>query len=444
MIGMTVQGVTNIITGIFLGRVLGQEALAAVLYATPFQVITIACGTLVGLGAAAQVSLRLGRKSHEGAEEVVGNALILMLLISSIEIALQLIFLTPLLQLSGAKGAVLDMAWTYTFMTVASSLFANLGFGFNNIIRAEGNPRAAMRSMLLIAIVSVLLNWLFIVKLNWGAFGAGLSVALANFSLAIWVLWFFTTKHSLLKFRWKTFRLRKRTVLPILGIGAAPCVMQVTACVQAAVLNYQLSFYGGNDAMALMSVIIRVSLVVFMIITGLSQGAQPIIGYNYGAQQWLRVRQALWGGIVGATAVAVLGFLIIMVFPREVMSIFMAEKDARLLNSGVPAIRLCLIMMATSGYQIVCVSYFQAIGRPRTSICLTIMRRLLFLTPLLIILPRFWSVQGIWSAYAIADGAAAVVIAVIIAWEMGRLTIQPEPKEISSEKTLVQLPEELY
>ena len=444
MIGMAVQGVTNIITGIFLGRVLGPDAMAAVQYATPFQVITIAFGTLVGVGSAALVSLRLGKKSHQDAEETMGNALILTLLICSIEIILQLIFLAPLLRLSGAQGAVFDMAWTYTFITVASSIFANLGFGFNNIIRAEGNPRVAMNSVITVALSSVALNWLFIVWLQWGAVGAGLSVAISNLILAVWVMGFFFTKKSLLRFHWNTLRLRKRTVLPILRIGLAPWTMQATACIQAAVLNYQLSHFGGQDAVAIMGVVIRISLIVFMLITGLSQGAQPIIGYNYGAEQWGRVRQAFGGAIVGATVISTIGFAIIMLFPHAVMSIFLTEEHQHLLNEGVPALRICLLMMATSGYQIVSVSYFQAIGRPGFSICLTIMRRLGFLTPLLLILPHFWSITGCWSAYAIADGAAAIVIAILIAWEMGRLTVQPKSQELDSEKTLINISEDLY
>ncbi len=444
IIGMMVQGLTNILSGIFLGQVLGFEAMAAVQYAMPFQLITVAFGTLVGIGACALVSLRLGQKSHQGAEEVLGNALTLILLISTTEIILQLIFLTPLLEMSGASGKVLEMAWIYTFITVAGSIFANLGFGFNNILRAEGNPHQAMVSMFVVAFMSVFLNWLFIVWLRWGAIGAGLAVVIAQFCLCVWVLWFFTTKKSLLKFHWSTLKLKSRTVLPILRIGLSPCIMQIAACVQAAVLNFQLSHFGGEDAMAIMSVIIRVSLVVFMAMTGLSQGAQPIIGYNYGAQQWRRVRQTLGGSIVFATILSTLGFIIIELFPGAVMRLFTPSKDMHLIPQAIPAIRLCLLLMATSGYQIVCVSYFQAIGKPAISICLTIMRRLVFLTPMLVILPWFWGIKGIWAAYAIADACAAVVIAVIIAWEMGRLTHQPELPEISSEKTLVPLPEELY
>lgn len=441
---MVVQGLYNIVAGILLGQAIGGDALAAVQFAMPFQAVTIAIGTLVGIGSSALISIRLGQRSREGAQEVLGNALALALVISTWEIITQLVFLRPLLELSGASGEVLTMAWTYTAIIVGGSLFANLGFGFSHLIRAEGNPKASMRAILLSCALNLFLSWLFILVFRWGIIGAASAIVLSQLGLAVWTVSYFWFRSSLLKFYWKHFRLRWRTVRPILGIGLAPCMMQLAACVQAAVLNYQLSQYGGDDAVSVMSVVIRISYLVFTSMTGLSQGLQPLIGYNYGAQKWSRVRQFLVGGIVWATVLGVMGFVAIELFPTQIIRAFVGDASESVIQDGTRALRLCLLCMPLAGFQIVCISYYQAIGRPRMSIFLTFMRRLVFLTPMLILLPLWLGLEGIWFSYIIADALAALVIALILAWELGRLIGTREDEPISGKDSLVDLPEELY
>lgn len=444
MTAMVVQGIYNIVAGILLGQSVGGDALAAVQYAMPFQAITVAMGTLVGIGASAMVSIRLGQRSSEGAQEVLGNALALAVVISSIEIALQLAFLRPLLAMSGAQGEILSMAWKYTAIIVSGSLFANLGFGFSHIIRAEGNPKASMRAILMSCALNLFLGWLFILVFRWGVVGAAFAIVCSQLALAGWTVSYFARRSSLLRFDWKYFRLRWRTVRPILGIGVAPCMMQIAACVQAAVLNYQLSQYGGGEAVSAMSVVIRISYLIFTSMTGLSQGLQPLIGYNFGAQKWFRVRQFLLGGILWGTILGTVGFAVIELFPTQIVHLFIGNASDSIVQEGTTALQLCLLCMPLAGYQIVCISYFQAIGRPRMSIFLTVMRRLVFLTPLLILLPLWKGLAGIWLAYLIADALAALIIALIIAWELGRLIGIRDNESTSSKDSLVDLPEELY
>lgn len=420
IVGMVAQALYNIVDRIFVGQAVGPLGIAGTTLAFPFMLIQMAFSMLIGFGAAALVSLRLGSRRQEEAEQVVGHAVLLLLLASALLTAGGLWLLDPLLRLVGSSEQSHVFAREYLQVIVAGTVFQCVGFGLNAVIRGEGNPHVAMLSMLIGALLNTLLDPLFLFVLGWGVRGAALATVFSQIVSAVWVVGYFLGGRSLLKIRLHHLRLQRRIWMDILSIGSPMFAMQLAASVMNSILNNQLKAHGGDLAISVMGIVHSVALFIAMPIFGLNQGAQPIIGYNYGARKYQRVLRTLELAVLFATLVCLAGFLVIMLAPTQVIMLF-NRSDPQLRELGPRALRLCLVMFPIVGFQIVGSSYFQAVGKPRHALLLGLSRQVLLLIPAILILPIWLGLDGIWLAIPTADFCSAAVTGVWLYAELQRL-----------------------
>jgi len=420
IVGMLAQALYNVVDRIFVGQAVGPLGIAGTTVSFPFFLVLMAFSMLIGFGAAALVSIRLGERKKEEAEQVLGNAAILLVSISLLLTATGLLLLDPLLKLFGASEQSLPYARDYLQIIVAGSISQSMGFGLNALIRGEGNPRIAMYTMLIGALLNTILDPIFLFGFGWGMRGAAAATVISQVVSAIWVLGYFMRGRSLLHLHARNLRLRWSICKSIIAIGSPMFAMQMAASVMNAILNNQLRVYGGDLAISVIGIIHAVALFIAMPIFGLNQGAQPIIGYNYGAKMFDRVKKTLQTAILFATAICLAGFLVVMIFPSQVIGLFNRE-DESLMRMGTHAMRICLVMFPIIGFQIVGASYFQAVGKPKQALFLGLSRQVLLLIPAILVLPYFFGLNGIWAAIPTADLCSSVLTGVWLFWELRHL-----------------------
>jgi len=421
IVGMVVNALYNVVDSIFVGHGVGEIGLAAVTIAFPIMIILMAFGMLVGVGAAAVVSLRIGQHKQHEAEKIVGNAFTLAAILSVTLSAGMLLYLDPILISLGAQPTVLPYARDFTRIILLGSIFMYIGFGLNNVVRAEGNPKMAMTTVLISAGLNIVLNPLFIFTFHLGISGSALATVVSQGVSAIWVLAYFLGDKSLLKLRLSNLVLDKDIVLSIFKIGMSPFLMQIAASVVTVLFNYSLLKYGGELAVASIGVINRIAMLMLMPIFGLSQGLQPIIGYNYGAKNYARVIKALKIAIYAATIFSATGFLFIQLFDEQIIMLF--NDNPELISIGSHGMRIYLCMLPIIGFQIIGGNYFQAVGKAGYAIVLSMSRQVIILIPLVLILPGLLGLNGAWLASPIADFISATLTGVFLFREIRKLGI---------------------
>jgi putative MATE family efflux protein len=420
IIGMLVNALYNIVDRIFIGNGVGSDGIAGAAIGFPIMLIMMAFNMLIGLGANSLVAIRLGEQRKAEAEQIMGNALVLLVALSLVITVLGLMFLDPLLKLFGASAVVLPYAREYMRIILLGSVFQAIGMGMNNFIRSEGNPKIAMFTMLIGAILNTILDPLFIFVFHWGMAGAAYATIISMAVSAAWVLYHFVYGKSVLKLHMKNFKLNPQVIGKVVAIGAAPFMMQFAASILNAIMNRSLSVYGGDVAVSGMSAVMSITMLFLMPIFGINQGVQPIIGYNYGAQKYDRVKEALKLGIMAATIVVIFGFIITRLFPVQLISIFNA-KDTALIAFGSHALKVFLIFMPIIGFQIVSSNYFQAVGKPVQAGLLSLSRQVLILIPAMLILPRFFGVEGVLYAGPLSDIVSSVITGLFLYFELKHL-----------------------
>ncbi|MCE5302008.1 MAG: MATE family efflux transporter [Planctomycetaceae bacterium] len=420
IVGMMAQAMYNLIDRLFIGWALGGDGIAGIAVAFPLMLVMLSFGMLIGFGATSQISIRLGQRRKADAERILGNAATMLVVCSLAITALGLLFLDPMLNWVGASPTVLPLARDYLHVIVLGTVFQMVGFGLNAMIRGEGNPRVAMLSMLISVALNAILAPIFVFGFHGGMRGAAWATVASQAVSAVWVVAYFLRGKSVLRIRWRNLRPSWPVCAGICAIGAPPFAMQLTASLQQSLLNRQLEIYGGDSAVAAMGIIYALLMLVAMPIIGLNQGAQPIIGYNYGARRYDRVRKTLLNAILIATTLTVLGFSMAMLFPAPLIRLF-APHDGELVDVGARAIRIAACMFPIVGFQIVSSAYFQAVGKPKEALFLSLSRQLLVLVPALILLPRLFGLQGVWAAMPTADLASCVLTGLCLAPELRHL-----------------------
>ncbi|QCX33515.1 MATE family efflux transporter [Caloramator sp. E03] len=420
IVGMIVNALYNIVDRIFVGQGVGSLAISGIAITFPITTVIMAFGMLVGIGSTALVSIRLGQQRRDEAEKIVANALILLVIISLILTVFGLLYKRPILRSFGAGEAVIKYADDYITIILLGVIFQNVGFGMNNLIRADANPKTAMFTMLIGAIANTILDPIFIFVFHQGIKGAAIATIISQALSAAWVLLYFFGKRSMLKIHRKNLYLKKRIILSIFSIGISPFSMQLAASVVTIILNRSLAKYGGDISIAAMGIINSVSMLILMPIFGINQGAQPIIGYNYGAQKYDRVKKTLKLAIIAATSICIVGFIIVELFPVSIISIF-NRTDNELIKIGSNGIRIFLAMLPIIGFQIVSSNYFQAVGKPKHSMFLSLSRQVIILIPLLLILPRIFKLKGVWLAGPSADFLSSLITAIFLYVEIRNL-----------------------
>lgn len=407
IVGMLVNALYNIVDSIFVGNGVGDIGLTAVTIAFPIMIILMAIGMLIGIGASTLVSIRLGEQNPKEAEVIIGNAFSLMVVAVLSTSVIALIYLDPLLVLLGAEAHVLPYAREFTRIILYGSIFMHIGFGLNNIIRAEGNPKMAMATMLIAASLNFILNPLFIFVFKLGIAGSALATVAAQAVAAIWVLRYLISDQGVLKLRMSNLRLDKNIVWDICKIGLSPFLMQLAASAVTILSNYSLLSYGGELAVAAYGIINRVAMLILMPIFGISQGVQPILGYNFGAKNYERVIEVMKLGTYAATFVSIIGFAVTQLFSTQIIRLF--NDNPELITIGASGLKISLVMLPIIGFQIIGANYFQAAGKAGYAIFLSMSRQVIILIPTIIILPRFLGLEGVWMAMPVADIASSLL-----------------------------------
>ena len=420
IVGMTAQALYNLIDRVFVGQALGPSGIAGTTVAFPFMLIILAFGMLIGFGATALISIRLGEQKKDEAEKVLGNATVLLVATSVLITAVGLLFLDDILVLFGASETVLPYARAYLRIIVLGTVFQMVSFGLNATIRGEGNPKIAMLSMLISVVLNAIVAPVFIFGLSWGMQGAALATVISQAVTAVWVLVYFLGGRSVLRLHARQLRVDGRLCRDILVLGSPPFAMQMAASVMQSILNHQLRLHGGDLAISVMGILYVVFMMIAMPIFGINQGAQPIIGYNYGARRFDRVRRTLVTAILAATGLTLFGFAVTMLFPAQVIWLFSPNDDA-LLALGTHAMRISFLMLPLIGFQVVSASYFQAVSKPGQAMLLMLSRQLLLLIPAVLVLPQFFGLDGVWAAMPTADLGACVATSVCLWLELRHL-----------------------
>ncbi len=408
IVGMLVNALYNIVDRIYIGR-LTPLAMTGIGLSLPFMTLLMGFGMLIGIGGAARISIRLGEKREDLAEKILGNAVTLLVLIMAVVTVVGLTYKTPLLYFFGASDATIHYAESYITVILMGTILQGLGFGLNNIIRAEGSPQIAMYTMLIGAITNIILDPLFIFVFDLGIQGAAIATVISQGVSAVWVLHYFTSGNSKLKFHVRNLKLDADIVLSIITIGISPFSMQVAASIVTIVSNNALKTHGGDIAISAMTVINAVAIFFLMPIFGLNQGSQPIIGYNYGAKNYARVKKALLLAIGAATAVCIVAFILTQFFTTFMIGLF--NNDPTLVEVTKRGMRIYLCMMPIIGFQIISANFFQATGQAPKAMFLSLLRQVIVLIPMLLILPNLFGLglDGVWLSGPIADFTASVL-----------------------------------
>lgn len=430
IVGMLVNALYNVVDRIFVGNGVGSLALAGITVEYPLSLIVMAFTMLIGLGASTLISIRLGEGKAEQAEKIMGAAMALMLITGVVITIAGLIFLKPLVQAMGASPEVMPYALEYGGIILAGTIFFMYGMGANHFIRAEGNPRMAMLTMLIGAITNIILDPLFIYVFKWGIKGAAIATVIAKAVSALWIFYHFLSGRGQLRLNIAKIQLKWRTIWAIVSIGAGPFAMQMAAGLLNVVLNNSLQEYGGDIALSAMGIVASISTLLFMPLFGLNQGLQPIVGYNYGAGNMQRVRQTLLRGLLTATVISVIGFITINVFPAQLVGAF-NKGDSELIALGSHALRTFLFALPVAGAQVIGSAYFQAIGKPVRAALLSLSRQVLLLIPAILIIPRFLGLEGIFYAGPVADSGSALITGIMVAIELKKLGRAPQPTAIT-------------
>ena len=412
IIAMTASSLYNIVDSIFIGQGVGPLAISGLAVTFPFMNLGAAFGAMVGIGASTLISVKLGQRDYETAQIVLGNVISLNTIIGIVYTIVCLLFLDPILYFFGASDDTIVYARDFMEVILLGNIFTHMYLGLNAVLRASGHPQKAMYATINTVIINTILAPLFIYGFEWGIRGAAIATVIAQIVSLIWQFKILTDKNELLHLRRGIYHLQSKIVKNMIAIGLSPFCMNVASCFIVIFINQGLKEYDGDLAIGAYGIVNRLMFICVMIVMGITQGMQPIAGYNYGAQQYHRVNEVLKLAIWGATAITTFTFLVGELIPELTVSIF--TTDEGLINRAAEGFRIAVLVFPIVGFQMVTSNFFQSIGMANKAIFLSLTRQLLFLLPCLIILPTFMGAAGIWWSMPISDMVASIVAAVLL------------------------------
>lgn len=414
IIAMTASSLYNMVDSIFIGHGVGPLAISGLALTFPLMNLAAAFGSLVGVGAATLVSMRLGQRDYDTAGKVLGNVFMLNLIIGVAFSIVTLLFLDPILYFFGASEATVGYAREYMTVILLGNVITHMYLGLNSVLRASGHPRKAMYATINTVVINTVLDPLFIYGFGWGIRGAAIATVLAQVISLVWQFRILSDRRELLHFRRGIYRLHAKIVRDILAIGMSPFLMNLAACFIVILINKGLKEFGGDLSIGAYGIVNRVAFFFVMVVMGLNQGMPPIAGYNFGAQQYDRVLRVLKLTAIGATCVTTCGFLLGELMPRLAVSLF--TKDAELVRLAAEGMRITFVCFPIIGFQMVATNFFMSIGMAGKAIFLSLSRQLLFLLPGLVLLPPLfdqytqWNGSwGVWCAMPLSDLLASIV-----------------------------------
>lgn len=412
IIAMTASSLYNMVDSIFIGQGVGALAISGLAVTFPFMNLSAAFGAGVGVGSSSYLSVKLGQKDYSTAQRILGNNVTLNVIIGLLFSAVSLIFLDPILFFFGASEQTLPYAREYMVIILLGNIITHLYFGMNAVLRAASKPREAMYTTIFTVVLNSLLDPLFIYTFDLGIRGAAIATILSQTVALVWQIRLFSDKSQLLHLKRGIYKLDNTIVKNILGIGISPFAMNATACLVAIFVNQRLLEYGGDLAVGAYGIANRVAFIFIMINFGVNQGMQPIAGYNYGAQNYDRLMRVLKLAMIAGTCITTSGFLVAEFIPHICVSLF--TSDTELTELSVNGLRIMMAAMPIVGYQMIVTNFFQSIGKAKISIFLSLSRQLLFLVPLIGVLPLSFGVNGVWVAMPISDSFSALFALVMM------------------------------
>ncbi len=429
IVGMVVMSLYNVIDRIFIGRGVGADAIAGLAITFPVMNLSAAIGVLIGAGAAARVSIFLGQGNRLKAEQVLGNSLIMIVLNATIYLSLFGIFMDDLLILFGASSRTLPYAKEFMMYILPGMLVMNIMFSLNNVMRASGYPRLSMITMFIGAGCNLVFAPIFIFALDMGIKGAAIATDISMAIGAAFVLAHFCKKSSMLHFKKGIYRLDWRIIWAVMSIGAAPSIVNFCSSAINAIINRSLLEYGGDMAVGAVGIFSTYTSLLCMVVVGLCQGVQPILGYNYGAGLYGRMRKAFWIAAVAGTIVTTIGTIVSVFSPRYIAQAFTVDQE--LIAATVNGLHISTFMFWPVGFQIVSTTLFQSIGMAGKSIFLSLIRQVIFLIPLLLILPTYFGLNGVWASFPTSDVGATLVTVLMVYYQFRSLprsvSLRPVP-----------------
>ncbi len=411
IIAMTAASLYNIIDRVFIGQVVGPMAISGLAITFPFMILAAAFGAAVGVGAATTISVKLGQKDYESAENTLGNTITLNLIIGLAFGGICLLFLDPILRFFGASDTTLPYARDFMQIILAGNVFSHMYFGMNAVLRAASKPRMAMFATIFTVAMNILLDAVFILWWHWGIKGAAFATVISQVLALCWQMKLFANKNELLHLKRGIYKLKANLVRNIISIGISPFLMNACACIIVIFINNQLVKFGGDIAVGAYGIANSIAMIFIMFVIGLNQGMQPIAGYNYGAQQYGRMMRVVKLSIITAICIMLTGWTLAMFAPYYCARMF--TKDPELIKGSIKAIQIIMMMYPFIGCQMVITNFFQCIGKVKISIFLSLSRQLLFLLPLLILLPNFYGINGVWASMPTSD-LISVIVAISI------------------------------
>lgn len=438
IIACLVNSVYNIVDQIFIGQGVGYLGNAATTVSFPMMTIVMAFATLAGSGGGAYAAIKLGERNEHEANVTLNNLFTISFIIGIAISGLGLLFLDPLLRMFGATETIMPYARDYASIVLMGVPFSVLGVTMSNMARTDGNPRLSMYGILIGAALNTILDPLYIFVFHWGVKGAAIATITSQI-LSAGILCHYFWKRGNMRFQLKLMKLVPGVCKGFLVMGASSGISQLVACVMQVVMNNSLVYYGnqsevtGDVALSAMGIVMKIVMILGSFCIGIGVGSQPILGYNYGAGNYKRIRSTYGKAIIYATVSVSVGWLICQTVPHLILSLF-GSGNAQFTQFAVKCMRIYLGGLFCSGFQIVSTNYFQATGQPLKASILSMMRQLILLIPLLLILPLFFGLDGILYAGPVADIGSAVVVACFVIPSMKKLNRQIQEKE-EMEKT---------
>ena len=412
IIAMTASSLYNMVDSIFIGQGVGPLAISGLAITFPFMNLGAAIGAMVGVGASTVTAMELGKKNYAKSCRALANTVMLNVIFGILFTIVCLLFLKPILYFFGASEQTLPYAYEYMQVILVGNIITHLYHGLNSVLRASGHPNEAMIATIITVVANVFLDWLFIFPLGMGIRGAAIATVIAQTIPLIYLFKLFLNKNELVHFDRKDFVFDIKIIKDILAIGLSPFLLNSALCVIIILINNGLKRYGGDLSVGAYGIVNRVAFFFTMVVMGITQGMQPIVSYNYGARQYSRVTEALKKAIVLAIITLCLGCLIGETIPRLVCSLFTTDED--LLNYSVDGMRIIMATFPIIAFPIVIGNFFQSVGKAKKSIVLSLSRQVLFLIPLLIILPHFLGIKGVWWSIPISDVIATILSIIMI------------------------------
>lgn len=412
IIAMTAASLYNMVDSIFIGHGVGTMAISGLALTFPLMNLAAAFGSLVGVGASTLISVKLGQKDYDTAQRVLGNVFVLNILLGVVFTVVVMIFLDPILYFFGGSEQTISYARDYMQIILLGNVITHLYLGLNAVLRSSGHPQKAMYATIATVVINTILDPVFIYGFGWGIRGAAIATIVAQLLSLIWLFKLFTNREELLHFHRGIFKLKRKIVFDSLAIGLSPFLMNLAACFIVILINQGLKKHGGDLAIGAFGIVNRLVFIIVMIVMGLNQGMQPIAGYNFGAQQYGRVNKVLKLTILYATIVTTFGFLVGVLVPDFVVSVF--TSDAELVELSAKGLRIVVMFFPIIGFQMVTSNFFQSIGMAGKAIFLSLTRQMLILLPCLLILPHFFGVAGVWYSMPISDILASLIALVML------------------------------